>query len=252
MIPKIIHYCWLGNHPLPKKHKKFIKSWAKHMPEYQIKCWNEENFDIQSNPFINQAYKAKKYAFVADYIRLFALYTEGGIYLDTDVKVLKSFSPYLNHSFISSIEYHPVKDVDKYITKNGKRISSSDNFGISIHSAIIGAEKNCQYVKECLEYYNNINFISENINANKTIPVVLAIHAEKYGLRYLNKDQLLQDNIMIYSSDIFSEYRTKSNKSVAIHYCEGSWVHKSLIDKIKNRLKTVNIIYKLYKSIKSK
>lgn len=250
MIPKIIHYCWLGGKPLPRKHQKYIKSWKKHMPDYQIKCWNEENFDIKSNKFIHQAYNSGKYAFVADYIRLYALYTEGGIYLDTDVKVLKSFNPYLNYSFISSIEYHPIKDIWKYITKDGKRISSFDNFGISIHSAIIGAEKKCQYIKDCLDYYDNIEFNGININANKTIPVVLALHAEKYGLKYLNQNQLLQNNIMIYSSDIFSEYRTISNKSVAIHYCEGSWVHKSLIDNIKNYFKRFNIIYKLYKIIK--
>lgn len=250
MIPKTIHYCWLGNNHLPKKHQKFIKSWKKYMPEYQIKCWNEDNFDIKSNQFVYQAYKAKKYAFVADYIRLYALYTEGGIYLDTDVKVLKSFDPYLNYSFVSSIEYHPIKNIETYVNKEGKRISSFDNFGISIHSAIIGAEKNSQYIKECLDYYNNLNFNINDINANKTIPVVLAIHAEKYGLKYLNEDQKLLNNIMIYSSDIFSEYRTVSNRSAAIHYCEGSWVHKTLIDKIKDCLKNSNTIYKLYKLIK--
>lgn len=250
MIPKIIHYCWLGGKPLPRKHQKFIKSWKKHMPDYKIKCWNEKNFDIKSNKFIYQAYQSGKYAFVADYIRLYALYTEGGIYLDTDVKILKSFNPYLNYSFISSIEYHPVKEIEKYVTKDGKRICSFDNFGISIHSAIIGAEKNCQYIKDCLDYYHKIEFNRININANKTIPVVLAIHAEKYGLKYLNQDQLLKNNIMIYSSDIFSEYRTTSNKSVAIHYCEGSWVHKSFTDNIKNYLKRFDIIYKLYKIFK--
>lgn len=250
MIPKTIHYCWLGNNPLPQKHQKFIMSWKKHMPEYQIKCWNEENFDIKSNPFIYQAYKAKKYAFVADYIRLYALFTEGGIYLDTDVKVLKSFNPYLKYSFFSSIEYHPIKNIEKYVNTNGKRNSSYDNFGISIHSAIIGAEKNCRYIKKCLDYYNSINFNTTDINANKTIPVVLAIHAEEYGFKYLNKDQLLQDNIMIYSSDIFSEYRTASDKSVAIHYCEGSWVHKSIIGRIKNYLKNYKLLYALYKYIK--
>ena len=89
MIPKIIHYCWLSGEPFPKKIKKCIDSWKKKLPNYEIRCWNMDNFDIHSVRFVEEACSVKKWAFAADYIRLYALYTEGGIYLDCDVFVKK-------------------------------------------------------------------------------------------------------------------------------------------------------------------
>lgn len=88
-IPKVIHYCWFGGAPLPKDVKKCMKSWKKYCPDYEIVCWNEENFDINSNRYAKEAYEAKKWAFVSDYVRLYVLYENGGIYLDTDVELIK-------------------------------------------------------------------------------------------------------------------------------------------------------------------
>ena len=84
-IPRKIHYVWLGSAPLPASVKDCIKSWEKYMPDYSIKCWNEKSFDINSVPWVKEAIQQKMWAFASDYIRLYALYTEGGIYLDTDV-----------------------------------------------------------------------------------------------------------------------------------------------------------------------
>ena len=99
-IPKKIHYCWFGGNPLPKETVEYIKSWKKYCPDYEIIEWNESNFDINRNLYIKQAYEAKKYAFVSDYVRVFALYKYGGIYLDTDVEVFKDFNDLLdNESF---------------------------------------------------------------------------------------------------------------------------------------------------------
>ncbi len=98
MIPKIIHYVWFGGE-MPLDYKFCLCTWKQQLPDYAFKCWKEQNFDIHSVPFVEQAYKQKKYAFCADYIRLHALLTEGGIYLDTDVVVLKSFNTLLNHVF---------------------------------------------------------------------------------------------------------------------------------------------------------
>ena len=95
MIPKIIHYCWFGHGQMPELALKCIKSWHKYMPDYKYKLWNEDNFDIGCNQYVKEAYDAKKYAFVSDYVRLFALYTEGGIYMDTDVEVLKPYDDLL-------------------------------------------------------------------------------------------------------------------------------------------------------------
>ena len=91
MIPKIIHYCWFGGKPLPPKAKKYIESWKKFCPDYEIKEWNESNFDVHCCRYVEEAYNAKKWAFVSDYARFLALYNEGGIYFDTDIEVLKPF-----------------------------------------------------------------------------------------------------------------------------------------------------------------
>ena len=94
MIPKVIHYCWLSNDPYPDKIRKCMDTWKKVLPDYQIKLWNTENFDMSKAPaYVREAFEQRKWAFASDYIRMYALYTEGGVYLDSDVKVLKSFEP---------------------------------------------------------------------------------------------------------------------------------------------------------------
>lgn len=90
MIPKVIHYCWFGGNPLPKSAQKCIALWRKYLPDYEIKEWNENNFDVNIIPYTAEAYKAKKYAFVSDYARFWILYKYGGLYFDTDVEVIKN------------------------------------------------------------------------------------------------------------------------------------------------------------------
>ena len=89
-MKKIIHYCWFGGKKIPNSVKKCIKTWKKYLPDYEIKEWNEENFDVNVCPFVKEAYENKKWAMVSDYARIYALYQDGGIYLDTDVKILKN------------------------------------------------------------------------------------------------------------------------------------------------------------------
>ena len=105
-IPKVIHYCWFGGNPLPKAAIKCIKSWKKHCPDYQIIEWNEDNYDISSAPlFVRQVFDARKWGFIADYIRLEIIYTHGGIYLDTDVEAIQSFDELLKNSAFWGFEY---------------------------------------------------------------------------------------------------------------------------------------------------
>lgn len=92
MIPKVIHYCWFGGNPLPDSAKKCISSWRKYLPDFEIKVWNERNFDVKSIPYTREAYRLKKFAFVSDYARMWILYNYGGIYFDTDVEVIKPFN----------------------------------------------------------------------------------------------------------------------------------------------------------------
>lgn len=110
MIPKIIHYVWLGGGEKSEKIKQCMESWKRHMPDWEIKEWNESNFDINYNDFTHQSYEKKQYAFTSDVIRLFALFTEGGIYLDTDVMVYKPLDEFLNEKGFTGYEdkHYPV------------------------------------------------------------------------------------------------------------------------------------------------
>lgn len=104
MIPKRIHLCWLSGDPYPQKIQKCIDSWKVHLPDYEIMLWDLKRFDIAQVPWVEQAFRVKKYAFAADYIRLYALYNYGGIYLDSDVEVLKSFDPLLDLPYFVGAE----------------------------------------------------------------------------------------------------------------------------------------------------
>lgn len=104
MIPKRIHYCWFGRGPMPELALKCIESWHKYMPDWQYKLWNEDNFEVDSTPYTKEAYEAKKYAFVSDFVRLVALRNEGGVYLDTDVEVFRSFEPLLHYHAFAGFE----------------------------------------------------------------------------------------------------------------------------------------------------
>lgn len=128
MIPKIIHYCWFGRKEKPLSVLKYIETWKRHFPDYDIKEWNENNFDVYQLSFTKEAYFAKKYAFVSDVCRLYALYTEGGIYFDTDIIALKRFpEDILSHKAFAGFEHE-----------------------IYIGTGIIGSEKNNVIIKQLL------------------------------------------------------------------------------------------------------
>ena len=104
MIPKKIHYCWFGRGEKPELALKCIESWKKYLPDYELKEWNEDIFDISRNQYVREAYENRKFAFVTDYVRLYAIYTEGGIYMDTDVEVVGRFDKFLHHHAFSGFE----------------------------------------------------------------------------------------------------------------------------------------------------
>lgn len=230
MIPKIIHYCWINDNKschLPKVVQECINSWKEFLPDYEIKEWNINNFDINKNSYIREAYKEKKYAFVSDYIRLYVLYTYGGIYLDTDVKVLKSFNDLLKNKAFMGFE-----SVDRIAT------------------CIIGSEKKNRIIAEMLNLYDNKHFIDKNGKLNLTPNTVLVKPIlKKYGIKYNNILQK-KEIITIYPIEYFcplngmtGEINITSN-SYAIHLFNASW----LSQKEKARLK----LYKSYYSILNK
>lgn len=193
MIPKIIHYVWLGHGEKSDLIKHCIESWHKYLPEYEIKEWNEDNFDINYNKFVKQAYEQKKYAFVSDVIRLYALYTEGGLYMDTDVEVFKPLDEFLDNKAFTGFELlgYPV-------------------------CATMGAEKGNKLIKEFLDYYDNRDF--EILTNTKIMSNILEMH----GIDR-NKNEIQRiDDITIYPIEHFN-----SKHGYTVHWMQGSWLHDS-------------------------
>jgi hypothetical protein len=220
-IPKKIHWCWLSGDPLPKKLQKCVNSWERLMPDYEIICWDMQRFDIHSVKFVEDACTARKWAFAADYIRLYALYTEGGIYLDSDVLVCRRFDKFLNHAAFSGIEHH-----SSITSRNGEPPVAGYN---AIQAAVIGAERGNSWIKKGMDHYHKTAF---KIKSNGVVdveisPVVLARTAADYGFQYdthFNNLQELKDNIVIYPQKVFATAYTGATMcSYALHLCDGSW-----------------------------
>lgn len=208
MIPKTIHYCWFGNGEKNKTIQKCINSWKKKCPDYKIIEWNESTFDVNCHPFVKAAYEDKNWAFVSDYVRLYALKRFGGVYVDTDVQLLKGIDKFLNHKMFTGFE-------------NSKNV----NTGL-----IFGAEKECDFLKRLLQEYDNIvyvpnsvDFHMKNTNTERTTKLLI-----KKGLEQNNQFQVV-DDIAIYPSDFFCPLDVntfllhKTKNTVSIHWYEGSW-----------------------------
>lgn len=215
MIPKIIHYVWVGRNPKSKLIQECIATWKKKLPNYQIIEWNEDNFDIHENSYIEQAYTAKKWAFVSDYIRAKAIYTQGGIYLDTDVRVLDRLDPLLNDKAFIGFE-------------NNEYLSA----------AIFGAEKGHPLMKDILDYYDqkNFTFDSNNQLAGVNSLSVTEIVTKNYGLKLGNFDQNLSQGLHVYNDGVLCN---PSSSSKTIHLFTGTWMNgrHSLKQKIVTTLK---------------
>lgn len=250
MIPKIIHYCWLSDEPIPQNLKNYIDGWKKLMPDYKFKKWDKKAFDIHSVKWVEDAYANRKWAFAADYIRAYALYTEGGFYLDSDVLMQQKLDNYLNSGFVSSIEYNPnfEEEINRCIDNNFHRKGSvSCVKGIGIQAAIIGSEKGHIFPKELLNYYHTHSFIKEDNTFNQLpAPVIYALLLEKYGFAYKDVNQELDHDIHIYNSSVFAGFQTCKFHSVGIHMCAGSWVDgrskSPFIESIKKNL----LVRKIY------
>lgn len=203
-IPKIIHWCWFSGDKTNRFVRNCIKTWEKVMPDYQIRLWDAHSFDFHSVPFVYEAFKAKKWAFVADYIRLYALYTEGGIYLDSDVKTYKRFDTFLNNEMFIGLE------------------TLSDGT-VELESAIMGSIKGHPYLKECMELYENMHFNFETV---PTCPELMTSVLKKYGMQIVNKNQLIDagKQVKILNLDYFGHlWGTKPGNYYAVHYYTASW-----------------------------
>ena len=201
MIPKIIHYCWFGGNPLPELAKECIASWCKCMPDWELKAWTEDNFDVNYNDFTKQSYENKKYAFTSDVARLWALDKYGGIYMDTDVEVYKSLDEFLSDPAFSGFE-----DINYPVT------------------ATLGAEKGNPVIKMMLDYYNSIDFKlyddwKDYIKYEETSTCIQSNILGLLGIdRQKNEIQRLK-NFVVYPR----EYFFTKDEGYTYHSFNGSW-----------------------------
>ncbi|MEE0930950.1 MAG: glycosyltransferase [Acutalibacteraceae bacterium] len=215
-IPKVIHYCWFGRGDIPEKDLKCIESWKKYCPDYEIKCWNEDNYDVNKNLFIKQAYDKRKFAFVSDYARLDIIYNHGGIYFDVDVEVIKNIDSLLEHKAFFGLE----EVESKYYVNSGLGF---------------GAEKNLFFLKEIMEVYENSNFLLEDGNINaKPCPIITNEVLLKQKNLDIRKNKFYNvDGIIIYPTEYFNPKSYETGKlnitdnTMTIHHYDGTWIDET-------------------------
>lgn len=223
MIPKIIHYCWFGGNSEPIEVKKCIESWKKYLPEYKIIRWDESNYDVHKNKYMSDAYKEKKWAFVSDYCRLDVIYNYGGIYLDTDVEVIKSFDSLLNESMFCGFESR-----DPIYLGKSKKIEYSVNLGLGY-----GAIEGHHILKEILDLYEELSFYKEDGSLNLiACPRYQTMILKRHGLIPNNKTQRLS-SFIAYSPEYFCPQSNITDKMLyltentySIHHFTVSWASK--------------------------
>lgn len=207
MIPKVIHYCWFGGNLLPELAQKCIESWKKYCPDYEIKRWNETTFDIHSNAYVEEAYEARKYAFVTDYVRLYALYHEGGVYMDTDVEVLKPLDDLLDYEAVSGFEAPS-----------------------QIPTGLMASREGHPFIKELLADYDNIHFKRADGTLDMTTNVRrITDHCLQYGLQLNNMLQTINGFTLLPKDylcpkDVNTGELNISANTYTIHHFNGSWV----------------------------
>lgn len=220
MIPKIIHYVWVGGNPKSKQIQRCMRTWRKHLTGWKIIEWNESNFDLHQNKYIEQAYQAKKWAFVSDYIRAKVVEQYGGIYVDTDVLIVDDLEPLLHDRAFVGFE-------------------NKDN----PFTAVFGAEPHHRLLKDMVAYYDDrdFKFDSQDQMAGVNTVSVSDILKEKYGAKPNNQEQWLPYGIHVYPDGVLCN---PSRKSKTIHVFTGTWMEgakpfkRKLVTNLKVRIKT--------------
>lgn len=220
IIPKVIHYCWFGGNPLPKEALDCIASWKKFLPDYEIKEWNESNFDVNCCPYVKGAYEQKKYAFVSDYARFQVLYDEGGIYFDVDVEVIRN----MDHI----IEKGSFMGFEKSLATHGE--NSTGVLGVAAGLGI-GSVAKQPFFQEVLNFYREKD--SFNMNDGTVVTYITELFA-KHGLKNEHRIQQVA-GFTIYPADYFCpmDFTTGlielTENTVSIHHYSCSWIDKTLL-----------------------
>ena len=215
MIPKTIHYCWFGRNPLPPLAIKCIESWKKYLPDYEIKKWNEDNFDVNIIPYTKEAYAAKKYAFVSDYARFLILYKYGGLYFDTDVEIIKPMDDIIARG--------PFMGCENEVKNNGATtLAVAPGLGLGVNPGL-------GLYKEMLDLYDILHFVMPDTSFNlKTVVQYTTEVLCKHGLQNINAVQECA-GVWIYPKEYFCPIDYVSKKTVitsntrSIHHFAESW-----------------------------
>ena len=211
MIPKTIHYCWFGRGPMPELALKCIESWHKFMPDWDYKLWNEDNFDVNSVPYVKEAYEARKFAFVTDYVRLVALCNEGGVYFDTDVEAFKSFEPLLKYNAFAGFEGSKHKPVG---------------------TCVMASTVDGTWVNEQIESYKGRHFILDDGSFDVTTNVQFMTNLMKLNGFVQNGVEQDYKDLHVFPVDYFSPRHTtgeyiRTNNTYCEHKGLGSWCDKN-------------------------
>lgn len=217
MIPKIIHYCWFGGKELPELARRCIESWKKYLPDYEIRQWDESNFDVHIIPYTHDAYEAHKYAFVSDYARFWVLYQYGGLYFDTDVEMIKNMDAIVQRGAFMGCEHMSKPNAEPA----SLGVAPGLGLGFPPHSALI---------KELLDFYQKYSFYDADgtIKTHTVVTITTGILCKK-GLINTPKIQEIE-GVFIYPKEYFcpKEYLTNeltiTDKTVSIHHYDGSWL----------------------------
>lgn len=210
MIPTIIHYCWLSGDKKPADIQRCINSWRHHLPDFEIRLWDIDSFDFDAVLFTRDTLKARKWTFVSDYIRLYALYNYGGIYLDSDVQAFGPINELLENRLFTGLEMRDKKHTDIYV-----------------EGAILGAEKGHPFIGRALDIYTNRSFYNEDGSMDLTpIPTILSeLMEEMYGWQRADKTVHLADGVTIYSTDTIANSNCQRKKSVRLYHLNNrSWI----------------------------
>ncbi|MDR1507315.1 MAG: hypothetical protein LBI67_09470, partial [Treponema sp.] len=253
LIPKRIHYCWLSGKKMPQEILASIESWKNSMPDYEFVLWDRNKFDINSVTWVAEACSVKKWALAADYIRLYAVYTEGGIYLDSDVHVLKPFNDLLTYDFFTCFEWERSTNIFKDVVNSD--LDDIQIVGdIQIEAAIFGGIQGHPFLMDCMNWYKNRHFILNNgeYNCRVIAPHIYAAVAQKYGFRYIHEEQKLKNNMIIFPqgakfcSPFHNTYTNRISHDIyAVHWHAAAWKY-NIVKKTIMKIKQNNVIRKLF------